>query len=98
MEACCFECRRNISLLLPKFQTLRSFIKTYSVVVNSTKLFLFSCKLASPDQSLHTYPRGMQRDIMMANMGLVTVIVPDFSKTQLSSNSGASKPIDLTTN
>ena len=46
---------------------------------------------------LHTYPRGMQRDIMMANMGLVTVMVPDFSKTQLSSNSGASKPIDQTT-
>ena len=34
---------------------------------------------------------------MMANMGLVTVMVPDFSKTQLSSNSGASKPIDKTT-
>ena len=35
---------------------------------------------------------------MMANMGLVTVIVPDFSKTQLSSNSGPSKPIAQTTN
>ena len=40
----------------------------------------------------------MQRDIMMANMGLVTVMVPDFSKMQLSSNSGDSKPIDQTTN
>ena len=46
---------------------------------------------------LHTYPRGMHRDIMMANMGSVTVMVPDFSKMQLSSNSGASKPIDQTT-
>ena len=34
----------------------------------------------------------------MANMGLVTVMVPDLSKTQLSTNSGASKPIDQTTN
>ena len=74
MEACYFECKINLSLLLLKFQISRFFIKTYSVLVSSTKLFLFSCKLACPDQSTApANPGWMQREIMMANLGLVTV-------------------------
>ena len=40
---------RILSLLLLKLQTPRSF---------GTKLFLFSCKLASPDQSPAHLPKG----------------------------------------
>ena len=49
---------RNLSLPFLKFQTHRSFFKIYSVVVYSTNLFLFSCKLASPDQSPVHLPKG----------------------------------------
>ena len=35
------------------FQTPRSFVRTYSVVVINTKLFHFSCKLAGPANPLH---------------------------------------------
>ena len=61
-------------------------------MVNSTKLFLFSCKLASPDQSPVHLPKGDAEGHHDGKHG-----VSD-SKTQLSSNSGASKPIDQTTN
>ena len=50
------------------------------------------------NMALSALQRKIKGDIRMANMGLVAVMVPDFSKTQLSSNSGASKPIDQTTN